>query len=102
MSVAGVFAITDVGDQQQARALPPEGAQRALYYSTVVISARRHLVFALREPEQDDAADPERLHQLALAHQRVDGHLVLVRHGTDRTPHTLTGTDEQRKNELAG
>ena len=62
MPVAGVFAIANVGDDQQTGDLAADGADGALHDAIVGVGARSHFVLAFRQAEQDHAADAERVH----------------------------------------
>ena len=100
--VAGVLAIADVGHHQQLRHLLFDGADGALHNAVVGVGARGGLVLRLREAEQNDAADAERLHLRALAYCFVDRHLAIARHGADLAAHALARADKQRQDELRG
>ena len=73
VAVAGVFAVADVGHDQQVGGFAADGADGALHDAIVVIGAGRHFVLRFRQAEQDHAADAERMHFGALLHQFVDG-----------------------------
>ena len=100
VAVAGVFAIADVGDDQQALGLPADGADGALHDAVVVVGAGGHLVLEFRQAEQDHAADSQRLDFGALLDQLVDRHLVIAGHGADLAADALARADEQRQDEL--
>src|SRR5437763_3832701 len=58
------------------------------------------LPICLRQAEQDDAADAERLDFGALAHQRINGHLIVAGHGADLAANAFAWADEERNNKL--
>ena len=57
MAVAGVFAITDVGHDQQIRGLLLNRANRPLHDALVVVRAGGVLILVLRYAEKDHSAD---------------------------------------------
>jgi len=60
MAVAGVFAIANVGDNQQLTQLAPQRTDGALHNAVLVVRARRDFVLRFRQPEQHHAADAQR------------------------------------------
>ena len=100
MAVAGVFAVASVGHDQQLARRAADGPDGALHDPVLVIGAARHLILRFRQAKQDDAADAQGLHFVALLYQFVNRHLVILRHGADLAFHSLARTNEQRENEL--
>jgi hypothetical protein len=100
VSVAGVFAVADVGDDQQPRRLFAQGADGPLHDAIVIVCAGGHFILGLRQAEENHAADAQRLHFGTFLDQFVDGHLIIAGHGADFAPHALAGADEQRQDEL--
>jgi len=72
MTVAGVFTVANVGDDQHLGRFPADSTNGALHDSVFIIGAGRHLVLAFRQAKQNDAPDPQRLHPLALFDKLVD------------------------------
>ena len=68
--MARIFAIADVGDYQQIRQFPLDGADRPLHDAVVVIGAGRFFILRFRHAKQDDATDPEVADFAALLHGR--------------------------------
>ena len=103
VAVAGVLAITDVGDDQEhVGNFPSDGAEGALHDAVLVVGAGGHVVLGFGQSEENDAADAERLDFDALLDHLVDGHLVVTGHGADFAADALAGADEKREDELAG
>ncbi len=102
VAVARVFAVADVGNGEQFRMLPLDGAERFLNDAVLSVSARSDLVFGLGQTEENDAADAERMDFAALANDLVDRHLKVAGHGADLAADAVAGTHEERKDELRG
>ena len=100
VAVAGVFAIADVGDDQQLGGFAAHGADGVLHDAVVGVGAGGHFVLGFRQAEQDHAADAERLHFGALLHQFVNGQLIVAGHGADFAAHAFARADEQGQDEL--
>jgi hypothetical protein len=71
-----------------------------LHDSIWIVRAGGLFILGVGESENDDAADAEALRGFAFADEVVDGHLELVRHGTDLATHTFAGANKKRQYEL--
>ena len=80
MPVTGVFAIADVGDHQQIRQTPLDGADGPLHDAVVVVSTGGFLILRFRHAEQDHPADPEIPHFAAFLDRRIDRELAMRGH----------------------
>ena len=92
--VAGVFAVAHVRHDEQAGNIAADGADGALHDAILGISPRGRFVLALRQAEEDHAADSERPDLRAFAHDFVHGHLEIAGHGPDFAADALPGTHE--------
>ena len=102
MPVACVFAITDVGHQQQVWYCPLDRAQRSLNNSVFGVRTRSDFIFFGGNTKQDDTADPEVAHFAALLHDTVDGKLRVSRHRRDLAADIVALTDEKREYQIRG
>ena len=72
MAVAGVFAVTDVGDDNDPLAFGLDGADRALDDAVGGVGSGGDFVFVFGDAEEDDGADAERLGFLTFLDGEVD------------------------------
>ena len=96
MSVRHVLAQADVAHQQQAGHFALDGARRLLHDAVVGPGAGGDFVLRLRQAEEDDAGNAQRLHLGALLHRFVDRQVVHPGHGAHFLANAFAGTDEQR------
>ena len=102
MPVARVFAIANVGHDQQIRHFSLDSANRTLHDSVIVVSARSLFVLRLRQPEQNHTADIQTPRLLAFFDCRIDRQLAMRRHRADRLPNAFARANEQRQNKVGG
>ena len=100
VAVAGVLAIADVGHDQQIGQGAFHRAHGSLHDAVLVVILRCLVVLLVGNPEQDHAADPQRVRALAFLHQFVDRELEVAGHGGDRLADAFAGAGEQRQDEI--
>ena len=83
VTVAGVFAEADVGDDEQLRHLFLEGGDRHLDDALLVVGAGAGFVLLRRDAEQQHPGDAQLPHLLGFLDQVVDRLLVAARHRFD-------------------
>ena len=99
MSMRHVLAQADIAHQQQAGHFTLDGARRLLHDAVVSPRAGGDFVLRLRQAEQDDAGNAERLDLGALLHRFVHRQVEDAGHGAHFFAHAFAGTDEQRVDE---
>src|SRR5208337_3328595 len=76
-----------------------DGPRRLLHDAAVGPGAGGDVVLRLRQSEQKDAGNAQRLDLGTLLHRLVHGEVEDARHGAHFLAHTFAGTDKQRINE---
>jgi hypothetical protein len=100
MSMACVFAVANVCDQQCVRHSLLDCAQGSLNDAVVRVRARRHLVLLGRNSEKNDSADAKIANFATFFNDSVDRKLRVPGHRRDVAPDVLTFADEEGKDEV--
>src|SRR5256885_17178656 len=100
LTVVGILAEADVGDEQQARRRLADGAERARDDAFGVGGPAAARVLPLRHAEEDDGRHAQVPEPAALLGRSLDRALRDARHRLDRLLDPAPGHDEERLHEL--
>jgi acylphosphatase len=100
VAVACVFAIADIGEDEQSGNFALDRTNRALNNAVLGGTTGSDFVLLIRNSEQDYAPDAERMDFAALVDNAIDGHLRVAGHGRYFAPHSFAFADKERKYEL--
>ena len=102
VSMRGVFAQTDVGDDQQTRHFALERAHRGLDGRFRIVGRRPDRILLVREPEEQYAVNALGLRRRRFLDRFVNGQLIHAGHRADFASLSLTAADEERIDEHLG
>src|SRR4029077_8684374 len=94
VAVIGVLAKANVGDDEKFEIGFADGFDGALDYSLGGERTCAARVFGLRQAEQNDSGNSQRLHFPALFNNLIRGLLINIRHGADFLADLAAGADE--------
>jgi acylphosphatase len=100
VAVTCVFAIADIGEDEQSGNFALDRTNRALNNAVLGGTTGSDFVLLIRNSEQDYAPDAERMDFAALVDNAIDGHLRVAGHGRDLAPHSFAFADKEREYEL--
>ena len=99
VAVRHVLAQANIAHQQQAGHFALDGARRLLHDAVIGPGAGGDFVLRLRQAEEDDAGNAQRLHLGALLHRFVDRQVVDPGHGAHFLANAFARANEQRIDE---
>ena len=100
MTVAGVFAVANVGYHEKVRDIPFDGSDGLLHDTVFVVGSGGLFILAGRNSEENYPADAEGTHFPAFCDDAIDGKLRVSGHGANLLAHALAVTGKKRQNEL--
>src|SRR5579864_8228150 len=102
VAVVGVFAETNVSDDEKFQIGLADGFDGALDYSLGGERACAARIFGFGKAEQNDSGNPQRFYFPALFYDLIGGLLIDIRHGADFLADFSAGADEHGIDEAGG
>src|SRR5437868_2118028 len=102
MSVAHVFAKTNISDRDDFGTFLFYRAQGFLNHAVFGVSAARFFVFLLGNTKKENSLETSVLRLARLIDNFVNGELENARHARDRAAFVDLFADEKRENEIVG
>jgi hypothetical protein len=101
VAMGHVLAETDIGEEHELGHPLAQGAQRLLDDAVIVVSAGGGFVLLLRDAEEENGADAERVDFLRFGAEPVDGPLRDAVETFERVLHARARASEEREDEVA-
>ena len=100
VTVIGVFAKADIGNDEQVRCCVLRGLHRLLHDAAVAVRIAALRILLSRDAEENNASQAETGRLAGLFSYQIDRKLGLPRHRVDRLLDALSRPREKRKNQL--